>query len=483
MRRSLSGPLLLLGVGGFFLWRNLHPEAPLFDMLAQYWPFLLIAWGLLRLVEGLIWYREGVRGSFSGGEIFLVILICIAGSGIWQAREHGVRFMHSGLDFWGQEYDFPVSKTASAAGMKRIVFENPRGNIKVTGGDSKDVTVTGRKLINAFRKEDADRTNGVTALEIIPQGDRLVVRTNQDRVASNQRISDDLEVTVPRGLAVESRGAAGDYEVGEVQGDVEINSSHGDVRLSKVGGNVRLDVSHSDLIRAVDVNGRLDLQGRGSDVELENVTGQVTINGSFSGTLGFKNLAKPLHFEGTHGTELSAQAVPGQISMDLGEFSANGIVGPFRLVSRARDIKLEQFTQSVELDTERGDIEMTPGKLPLAAIEARSGSGKIELLLPDRAAFQLEATAEHGDAVNDYGAPIQKRSEGHSATLRGKVGDGPNIKLTANRGWISVSKEGTEPSEALPDAGGDGDSHAPAPPRAPKTPKPPKDLSGSEIKM
>ena len=483
MRRSLSGPLLLLGVGGFFLWRNLHPEAPLFDMLAQYWPFLLIAWGLLRLVEGLIWYREGVRGSFSGGEIFLVILICIAGSGIWQAREHGVRFMHSGLDFWGQEYDFPVSKTASAAGMKRIVFENPRGNIKVTGGDSKDVTVTGRKLINAFRKEDAARTNGVTALEIIPQGDRLVVRTNQDRVASNQRISDDLEVTVPRGLAVESRGAAGDYEVGEVQGDVEINSSHGDVRLSKVGGNVRLDVSHSDLIRAVDVNGRLDLQGRGNDVELENVTGQVTINGSFSGTLGFKNLAKPLHFEGTHGTELSAQAVPGQISMDLGEFSANGIVGPFRLVSRARDIKLEQFTQSVELDTERGDIEMTPGKLPLAAIEARSGSGKIELLLPDRAAFQLEATAEHGDAVNDYGAPIQKRSEGHSATLRGKVGDGPNIKLTANRGWISVRKEGTEPSEALPDAGGDGDSHAPAPPRAPKTPKPPKDLSGSEIKM
>ena len=29
--------------------------------------------------------------------------------------------------------------------MKRIVFENPRGNIKVTGGDATEVTVTGRK--------------------------------------------------------------------------------------------------------------------------------------------------------------------------------------------------------------------------------------------------------------------------------------------------------------------------------------------------
>jgi DUF4097 and DUF4098 domain-containing protein YvlB len=279
---------------------------------------------------------------------------------------------------------------------------------------------------------------------------------------------------------VESRGGAGDYEVGDVQGDVEINSSHGDVRLSQVGGNVRLDVSRSDLIRVVDVKGRMDLQGRGSDMELENIAGQVTINGSFSGTLGFKNLAKPLHFEGTHGTELSAQAVPGQINMDLGEFTANGMVGPIRLVTRARDIKLEQFTQSVELDTERGDIEMTPGKLPLAAIEARSGSGKIELLLPEKAAFHLEATAERGDAVNDFGAPIEKHTEGRSATLKGRVGDGPNIKLTANRGWISVRKEGTAPSEVLPDGPGDGEPHPPMPPKPPKAPK---DLKDSEIKM
>ena len=409
MRRSFSGPLLLLAIGALFLWRNLHPEAPVFDLLAQYWPFVLIAWGLLRLIEGLIWHREGVRGSF-------------------------------------------------------------------TGGDSKDVTVNGRKVINAYRREDADRTNTETPVEIITQGDRLVVRTNQDHVMSNQRITDDLDVTVPRGMAVESRGASGDHEVGDVDGDVEIASSRGDVRLSKVGGNVRMDVSRSDLIRAMDVKGRIDLQGRGSDVELENVAGQVTISGSFSGSLNFKNLAKPLQFEGTRGTELSAQAVPGRISMDLGEFSASDVVGPIRLVSRARDIKLEQFTQSVELETDRGDIEMTPGKLPLAAIDARSGSGKIELLLPEKAAFQLEATAERGDAVNDFGPQIEKQSEGRSATLKGRVGDGPNIKLTANRGWISVRKEGTMPSEVLPDTPKNG--RPPMPPRAPKVLKAP-----GEIKM
>ena len=205
MRRSFSGPLLLLAIGALFLWRNLHPDAPVFEILAQYWPFVLIAWGCLRLIEALVWRNDRVRGSFSGGEVVLIIMICIVGSGIWTAREHGVRFMAGGLDFWGQQYDYPVSATASASGMKRIVFENSHGNFKVTGGDSKEITVTGHKLIRAYNREDADRTNGNTPVEIVPQGDRLVVRTNQDRVPNNQRISCDIEVTVPRGLAVESR--------------------------------------------------------------------------------------------------------------------------------------------------------------------------------------------------------------------------------------------------------------------------------------
>jgi DUF4097 and DUF4098 domain-containing protein YvlB len=136
--------------------------------------------------------------------------------------------------------------------------------------------------------------------------------------------------------------------------------------------------------------------------------------------------------------------------MTLGDFDAKDVVGPVRLITRSRDIRLEQFTNSVELETQRGDIEINPGKTPLSAIEARSGAGKIELLLPDKATFQLEATAEHGDAVNDYGPPITKEEGARSAVLRGKVGDGPNIKITSQRGWVSVRKEGNLPSEVVP---------------------------------
>jgi DUF4097 and DUF4098 domain-containing protein YvlB len=443
---------MMILIGGIFLWRTLNPATPIFDLLAQYWPILLIGWGCVRLVEVLIWHHEGIRSSFSGGEVVLIILICVVGSGIWTAKEHGFgpRFVVGGLDWWGQQYDYPVSATTSAANMKRIVFENSRGNIKITGGDGKDITVTGHKIIRAYSRADADRTNSNTPVELIQQGDRVLVRTNQDRVPNNQRVDDDMEITVPKSITVESRASSGDHDITDIDGGVEITSGRSDVRISRVAGDVRLDVSRSSLIRATDVKGRLELQGHGGDLELENIEGQVTINGDFSGAQDFKNLAKPLHFESNRGTELTVQAIPGRINMNLGEFEAKDVVGPVRLITRSRDIRLDQFTNSVELETQRGDIEINPGKAPLSTIDARSGAGKIELVVPDKAGFQLEATAEHGDAVNDYGPPITKEEGSRSAVLKGKVGDGPNIKLTSQRGWVSIRKEGTLPSEVVP---------------------------------
>jgi hypothetical protein len=72
--------------------------------------------------------------------------------------------------------------------------------------------------------------------------------------------------------------------------------------------------------------------------------------------------------------------------------------------------------------------------------------------------------------VNDFGPPIQKDVTGRTATLTGKVGEGPTIRLTTNRGWISVRKEGSVPS--LPDG---------MPPKTPKPPEPPKPPKGTEL--
>ena len=189
------------------------------------------------------------------------------------------------------------------------------------------------------------------------------------------------------------------------------------------------------------MKGNLDLEGRGSDVQLENIAGQVTINGSYGGTLNFKNLAKPLHFESPN-TDLRVEALPGQISMDLGEFTAKNLVGPIHLKTKTKDVKIEDFTDSLELETERGDIAIEPGRLPLGKIDAKSRSGKIELALPEKASFQLMATAERGEATNDFGPAIQKQTEGRASSLKGGTGKGAEISISTERGSVLVRKAG-----------------------------------------
>lgn len=446
MRRSITGPLILLLIGCLFLWHNLRPEVPLFDMLAQYWPFLLILWGVMRLVEVLL-SRSQWRGGFSGGEIVLIIFICIFGFGAWQAHQFGIHFNGRGLDIFGDSFDYPIQASASATQMKRVVFDNPRGNIHITGGDGDQVTVTGHKSIRAYKRAEADRTNQATPVEIIPQGDRIVIRTNQDRAPDNQRVSDDLDVTIPRDMSVEAHGNLGDDEVTDVRGDVDLASNHGDLRLARLGGGAKLSMGHSDLINITDVKGKIDLDGRGSDLTIENVAGIVTVNGSYSGTLEFKNLAQPLDFEGARGTELHVAAIPGTLHLDLSALNGTNITGPVRFVARSRDIHLDQFTQSVQLETDRGDIELHPVKTPLSTIEATTKSGAIELSLPPGASFQLQGTVDHGEAANEYGAPLSQDNNGRRATIHGSVGNGPTITLLSNRGNITVQKEGVNPEE------------------------------------
>lgn len=448
MRRSISGPLILLLIGCFFLWHNLHPEAPIYDLLARYWPFLLILWGSMRLLEVLAGRGQWRRG-FSGGEIVLIVFICIFGFAAWQAHAFGIRFNSRGIDLFGDSFDYPVQASAPAAGMTRIVFDNPRGNIRVTGGDVDQVTITGHKSIRAYQRQDADRTHQNTPVEILPQGDRLLIRTNQDRAPDNQRVSDDLEVTVPRSMSVEAHGNTGDDDISDLQGDADLASNRGDMRIARLGGSAKISSGRSDVVNVVDVKGKVDLDGHGSDVNVENVAGQVTVNGSWSGALEFKNIAQPLDFEGARGTEFHVAAIPGTVHIDLSSFTGSNVIGPLRFVARSRDIHLDQFTQAIQVETDRGDIELQPGKLPLSAIEATTKNGAIELTIPKDAQFQLQGTVDRGEAANEYGSPLVQENFGHRATIRGNVGAGPSVTLLSTHGSITVQKTGAiTPEEA-----------------------------------
>jgi DUF4097 and DUF4098 domain-containing protein YvlB len=383
MRRgSLIGPILLILIGGLFLAHNLKPELPLLELVARYWPLLLIGWGVIRLLEILYWAvrsRPLPFSGVSGGEWVLVIFICLFGSGIYVANKYRDRWpqaritMH-GIEMFGETYDFPLQARQAAGKSPRVVIENLRGNTRIVGADTEEVKVEGRMTVRAWQQSDADKVHKQCPLEISVQNSQIIIQTNQERVTGPERVAADLEITVPRGASVQGRGRDGDFDITAITGDVEIESADAGVRLQDIGGSARADLKRSDIVRATGLKGTFELKGRGRDIELENVDGDVTINGSYSGELLFRNLAKPLHFESSQ-TQFLVEKVPGQVRMALGDLTANNVTGPIQLKTRTRDVRIADFTGRVEISLDRGDVELRPVKLPVSAMDVRTRSG------------------------------------------------------------------------------------------------------------
>jgi hypothetical protein len=453
MRRgSIVGPLLLILIGALFLANNIRPELSVIDVISRFWPFVLIGWGGLRLLEIIFLALRGKplpASGVSGGEWTLIVFLTLIGSGVSIANRHigwwsPMHIRVKGVEVFGDAFDFPLEEKKLAATSKtpRVIIENWRGATRITGADVAEVKVSGRKTVRALTSNDAEKASSETPLELLNEGGAIVVRSNLHRSQGERFLAADLLVTVPRGASIEARGRFGDFDINDITGDVEIDSDNAGIRIQNVTGSIRSDTRRSDIIRATDVKGNVELKGRGNDVELENIGGTVTLAGTFVGDMQFRKILKPIRYEdgGRLQTEFRIESCPGQLRVGRGYVNGDNVVGPIVINARSKDVQINDFTNNIEVQLERGDVELRPGKVPVPKMDVTTRAGHIDLALPDGAKFTLKATANKGEVTNDFGSPLQVNEEGRGAVLSGNVGDGPALTLNTDRGSITVRK-------------------------------------------
>jgi len=220
------------------------------------------------------------------------------------------------------------------------------------------------------------------------------------------------------------------------------------------------------------VKGDIELKGRGRDIELEDIDGQVSINGSYSGETTLRNVTKPVRFE-SNVTQMSVERVPGELQLGLSTLSGTNLIGPLVLkTSKPKDVRLSDVTDSVNIDVDEGDVELTQTKLPMPRVDVRVHSGSVELALPTAAKCNVNASTNHGEISNDFDDRLKQSSDGRGAKLVGALGGTTEVKVATERGGVTVRKSG--PGIVEPPA-------APAPPakalkplsKAPRAPKAP----------
>lgn len=449
--RSITGPLILIAVGVVFLLHAISPDFPIIDPLIRYWPYILIAWGVIQLLEictRFAFRRPLPLNGISGGGWFLVILICLAGLTMFEVRRPDTWWRRAGfergVEAFGQGHDYKFGTIKKPAGKApRVVLESFRGDAKIVGVDGTDITVAGHKTIRAFDVHDADRANTQTPVEVTVQGNTVTVRCNQQRAGTRTPVTTDLDISIPKGASVEAAGSLGDIDISSLAGDVTISSDNAGVRLEDVDGNVKVDTRRSDLVRCTGVKGTLDLRGHGTDVELAKIAGQVTISGDYTGSISLRDLAEPVRIQNMR-TELNVQRILGEITLDRGSLNVQNVIGPLQLNTRATDVSLDGFTNGLDLTVDKGDIDLRPGHLPLARMVVHTRSGNIELALPHTASFALNASTDHGEIDNEFGEALKERTEGRGAHLEGTIGDGPDLNLNTDRGSITVRKANSD---------------------------------------
>jgi hypothetical protein len=228
--------------------------------------------------------------------------------------------------------------TLAAAGCQSLRIECGAGSLKVQGDDKlEQVEVSAVLTVNGigagelpgFKKE-------YVTLTLEKSGDRAVLTASIDSGHWLERLFDhgrdariDLEVRLPRRLALDIDDGSGDLEIRGCDGGLRLEDGSGDARLADIKGKVRIEDGSGDLrldavagdIEIEDGSGDIELKGAGGDVDISDGSGEIAVFQTLgsvtvddgSGDIVIDGVEKNVTIDEAGSGEVSIRNVKGQV--------------------------------------------------------------------------------------------------------------------------------------------------------------------------
>ena len=472
-RRSFSGPIVLIGLGILFLlgtmgmldWRNLG------HWFAHYWPVLLIIAGVIKLIEYQQAQREGTRVSgISAGGVFVVIAIIFFGLIATHASRFNWGQLRDQIDinddgdfpFFGSKYNFDdqLAQAFPAGGSLRVT--NTRGAVNIIASEDDQIRVAVHKRISAESQGDADKWNAGTKPQLNVSGSVVTLNAN-NQGAGDHWVSEDLDISLPRKAAVVASTRYGDVSIIGREGNLDITNQHGNVNTTDITGKVSLNLDHSSA-RISQITSEVSIGGRANDVSIEDVKGPVHLDGEFMESVKLAKISQPVIFKSSR-TDMDFSRLDGNLDLDSGDLQASDVIGPLRLTTRSKDIRLTGVSGDVRLQDENGSIELRMNKLGSMQVDNRKGD--IQIYVPDKAGFQVDARTRNGEVETDFDQLKIDNSNDQGIATGSIGGGGPHVVVNNEHGTIEIRKTSSAAeAQELPSL--------PKMPKAPRMPPPQK---------
>jgi hypothetical protein len=444
--RSFAGPFVLIVVGTVFLLGTMRilSVAKLAHLFANYWPVLLIIWGVIKLVEHMQAQKEGTRASGIGaGGVLLIIMIVVFGLIATQLEHVDWSGLRENLNFdngdfpllGGQKYDFNDHiEQDFPAGAALKVLDN-RGAISIHASDDNKITVAIRKRVGAENQSDADKYNTETRPTITTIGGLVTVDAKTD-AAGDHPVETDLDISLPRKASVTVASRRGDVNVSGRDGSIDVSAQHSDTTIADINGSVKVNQDKGSA-KVEQITGDVRVQGHLNEVSVSDVKGSLQLEGEFQESIKLERIAKSVTFKSSR-TDMEFSRIDGSLDLDSDELRADQLTGPVRLTTRSKNIRLDGVAGDVRLQDDNGAIEL--GMRTVGNIQVDNKNGDVQLSLPDRAGFRLDAHTRDGEIQSDFGELKVNNGE-HESRANGSVGNaGAHIVLNNEHDNIEIRK-------------------------------------------
>jgi len=445
-RGSVFGALLLIGIGGLFLYANLNPDFNPWPLLAKYWPVLLILWGVGKLVDYFI-LRDtpaAAGARVTAGDIIGLVFLIIFGSMFTRLVDSGImpNFpIHLGGEeigcLFGREFEFTQEVKQAVAGPTTLIVSNRRGALSVAGGPGAEIRVVARKKVCAGSDAEAFRYSEAYQPKLEQTGEGLEFRW-ETLAGSDDVTAADLDIQAPAATTLRLASHRGDVSVRNLQGGVALDQSRGDVNLEKIGGAVRVEIRRGS-VRVADVTGSVSVEGRGDEIDVRDV-GSAALDGEFYGPIRLARVKGPARFLSRR-TDFSASRIDGELSTGSGDLRVTNAPGDISLTTSDRDIRLEGVTGEVRVENRNGGVRVRLARAPERPIRVETDNGQIELVLPPDSSFQITATARNGHIESEFSGLNLRDESGGTQVLTGSQGHGrAAISLATRHGNIYLRR-------------------------------------------
>jgi DUF4097 and DUF4098 domain-containing protein YvlB len=298
---------------------------------------------------------------------------------------------------------FDTSNTFSG---NTITIVNRLGDINVSPGDDYQVAIKGEKTAWAASESEARvLLQQVFVTNRLENGNYRI-----DLVApvdGRDRVTVDLNVRIPRGVACEVETNFGDVKVDEVSTALTVRSTSGDInasnptaapgdtRLATRSGSIKLTAwkGVTGSITTQTVSGDIDADGIGStgDIMLHSQSGDIQAGGiEAMNALTVESISGDI---GVRGGSVSTQAT---VKTQSGEIAISALrAGQIHVESVSGDAAIDDVGGALTVKTVSGDIDARSVNSYSAAVNTVSGDARFAFAAPHSGSFA--GTSVSGD--------------------------------------------------------------------------------------